>query len=252
MTDSATMVSRPVETIMTTVAGTRHVLEGARQTAARGCLFLSSMEVYGHPEREPVREEDMSGMRSDSVRNSYPISKLLSENLCCAYAHEYGVPTRTARLTLTFGPGIPPTDRRVFAQFARSVIRQEDIVLLTEGKTQRDYLYTADAVRALLAILLGGENGGIYNISNPDSYVSIRELAEQMRRLNPAVQVVVRPDAAAAAKYAAEVHIRLDNSRLNALHPFARTPLPTMLERLVTYLREPRLRKRFAVPPPRA
>lgn len=252
VTDSATMVNRPVETIMTTVVGTRHVLECARQTAARGCLFLSSMEVYGHPEHELVREGDMSGIRSDCVRSSYPLSKLLSENLCCAYAHEYGVPTRIARLTLTFGPGIPPTDRRVFAQFARAIIKQEDIVLLTEGRTQRDYLYTADAVRALLAILLRGESGGIYNVSNPDSYVSIRELAEHMRRLNPAVQVVVRPDAAAAAQYASEVHIRLDNRRLEELHPFARTPLPTMVERLAGYLREPQLTERFEVKPTRA
>ncbi|MGN0836168.1 MAG: hypothetical protein ACI4OS_01895, partial [Akkermansia sp.] len=105
---------------------------------------------------------------------------------------------------------------------------------------------TADAVRALLAILLRGGSGSIYNVSNPDSYVSIRELAELTRRLNPAVQVVVRPDAAAAAKYPAERHIRLDNGRLEALHPFARTPLPTMLERLVSYLREPQLTERFA------
>ena len=43
---------------------------------------------------------------------------------------------KSARLAQTFGAGILPTENRVFAQFARSAVNGEDIVLHTEGKSE--------------------------------------------------------------------------------------------------------------------
>lgn len=237
VTASAEMVSNPVGTIMTTLDGTRHILELARRSNSRSCLFLSSMEVYGRLENEWVQENDCGYLNLATVRNCYPLSKRLAENLCAAYHSQYGVHAKTARLTLTFGPGIPKSDNRVFAQFAHSVLEGKDIVMHTQGTTKRDYLYTADAVRALLTILLLGADAEAYNVSDPDSYVTIRELAEITRSFNPAVRVIVQADPEQAKKYAGEVHINLDNAKLNALNPFPRTHVREMVGRLLEYMR---------------
>lgn len=237
VTASAEMVSNPVGTIMTTLDGTRHVLELARRACCRSCLFLSSMEVYGKSEQETVRETDCGYLNLSTVRNCYPLSKRLAENLCVAYHAQHGVHAKIARLTLTFGPGIPKTDNRVFAQFAHSVLEGRDIVLHTAGTTKRDYLYTADAVRALLTILLLGADAEAYNVSDPDSYVTIRELAEITRSFNPAVRVIIQADPEQAKKYAGEVHINLDNAKLQMLNPFPRTHVREMVGRLLDYMR---------------
>ena len=100
------------------------------------------------------------------------------ECLCASYAHEYSVPVKIARLSQTFGPGVAYEDGRVFAEFARCALEQRDIVLHTQGHTVRSYCYTKDALSALLYILISGKAGEAYNVTNMDTAVSIKEMAE--------------------------------------------------------------------------
>lgn len=61
------------------------------------------------------------------------------------------------------------------------------------------YLYTADAVSALLTVMLKGEPGCAYNAANPSTYCSVREMAEMVATLVPDGNVQLRceidPDA---------------------------------------------------------
>lgn len=180
-TASTFFVEKPVETIMTTVLGTRNMLELARKKQAAGFIYLSSMEVYGAPKTDdPIDENFPTGVDSMSVRSSYPQAKLLCETLCTSYWEEYAVPAKVVRLAQTFGPGIAAEDNRVFAQFARAAKEGNDIILKTTGESKRTYLYTADASSAILTVLLCGETGQAYNAANPDTYCSILEMAEMV------------------------------------------------------------------------
>ena len=69
-------------------------------------------------------------------------------------------------------------DGRVFADFARCVIEKRDIILKTKGETKRSYLYTEDAVCAILTVMLNGESGQAYNVANEETYCSIYEMAQ--------------------------------------------------------------------------
>lgn len=237
VTTSAVMLNRPVDTLLTTVEGTHRILELARGCGAVSCLYLSSMEVYGRLGHELAVETDLGYVDLAAPRSSYPVGKRLAENLCTAYAHQYGVRAVCVRPTMVFGPGCSPQENRVYAQFARSVLQGKDIVLHTQGLSKRDYLYTADAVLGILGVLLKGAAGTAYNISNQADYVSIRELAETFASFNPACRVVVDEDPELKKKYAADVKINLDNSRLDALCPFPRTPLRTQVARLLEYMK---------------
>ena len=85
-----------------------------------------------------------------SPRSAYPLGKRAAEFLCAAYAAQFGVNVKVARLTQTFGAGVASDDKRVFAQFARSVANSEDIVLHTTGESAKPYCYSTDSVSAIL------------------------------------------------------------------------------------------------------
>lgn len=100
---------------------------------------------------------------------------------------------------------------------ARNVLAGEDIVLKTTGASTRMYLYTADAVSALLTVMLKGEPGCAYNVANPSTYCSVREMAEMVATLVPDGSVQVRCEIDPDAPYPPEHHLPLDVSRLVAL-----------------------------------
>ena len=219
-TASRFFVEQPVDTILAAVEGTRHMLELARQKQVRGMVYLSSMEVYGTV-NDPrlLTEADLGHVDPQQVRSSYPESKRLCENLCVAYHSQYGVPVSMARLVQTFGPGIPANDTRVVVQFIRSAMAGEDIAIKASGDTARMYLYTFDAVSALLTLLLGGAGGTAYNVANKDSYSSIKELAATVTDLFGSHGAVHTNTGTEEERrmYPPDSFLRLDVSRLEGL-----------------------------------
>ncbi|SEH75009.1 Nucleoside-diphosphate-sugar epimerase [Ruminococcus flavefaciens] len=179
-TASAFMVSNPVEVINASVLGTVNLINLAKEKGA-AFLYLSSMEVYGKVDTEDKLDENKLGYINPLViRSCYPESKRMCEAIVAAYAHEYGVRACSLRLAQTFGPGISIDDKRVFAMMARCAMNGENIVLLTKGESRHPYLYTADAVTAILTVLLKGKSGQSYNAANPDTYCSIYEMGEMV------------------------------------------------------------------------
>lgn len=221
-TSSRYFVSNPVETILTAVNGTRNVLAFAREKQVEGFLYLSSLEVYGTPASDAgLIDESYSGYIDPlSVRSSYSEGKRMVECLCASYASEYHVPVKIARLSQTFGAGVEYDDGRVFAEFARCALEKKDIVLHTEGKTVRSYCYTKDAVAAMLIILLKGESGAAYNVTNMDTQISIADMAQLVCDTYPESGIQVTfdmPEDVASFGYNPQMVIALDSSKLMAL-----------------------------------
>ncbi|MCH9275495.1 NAD-dependent epimerase/dehydratase family protein [Bifidobacterium amazonense] len=241
-TASRFFMSHPVETFAAIVDGTRSMLELARRSRSRSFVYVSSMEVYGMGNAEPgvdhpLREENVGYIDPCQVRSCYSEGKRAAENLCVSYASEYGVPVKTVRLAQTFGPGIPRDDVRLFAALARNAVAGQDFVMKTTGESTRMYAYTADAVSAILTVLLGGEDGVSYNVANPSTYSSIRDMADMVYERfgtgDARVVVDVDPD----APYPPQHHLPLDVSRLEALGWRPRVGLEEMYRRLIGYLR---------------
>ena len=222
VTASKQMSTQPVETLHTAYAGTRNILELAKEKKAKGVVYLSSMEVYGQPDPEKVwiTEQDLGYLNLQDPRSSYPLGKRVAEGLCTAYGREYGVPVRIARLAQTFGAGLPREDTRVYAQFAKSVLEGRDIVLHTEGRSQGNYCYTRDAVNALLLLGLEGVPGEAYNVVNPASHMEIRQMAQLVAEevAEGRIRVVYDlPEDPKAYGYAPSVRMRLSGDKLMAL-----------------------------------
>ena len=224
VTSSQMMISKPVETLMTAILGTYNTLELAVEKEVKAFVYVSSMEMYGSftgAERagRAVTEADLGYIDPLKVRSNYPESKRLCENMCVAYASEFGVPAKIARLAQTFGAGVLPGENRVFAQFARSVINGENIVLHTQGKSEGNYCYTRDAVKGLFIILLKGEKGEAYNVTNPDTHTNIAKMAEMVceKLAKGKIKTVYDVLQNNTFGYAADVKLKLSSDKLQKL-----------------------------------
>lgn len=232
-TASAYFADHPVETIKASVLGTLNMLQLGVERHVKGFLYISSMEVYGQPEkRQPIKESFTGALPPQNARNSYPLAKQLSECLCTAYVKEHALPVTTVRLAQTFGPGVASGDKRVFAEFAHCVKAKHNIVLKSKGGTERSYLYTADAVAAILILLTKGARAEAYNAANRDTYCSIKQMAELVAEIGG---VSVEYDLTDAEKmgYAPELYMDLDTTKLENLGWRPTRSLKEMYERMI-------------------
>jgi nucleoside-diphosphate-sugar epimerase len=221
VTASKVMVSDPIGTIRTAIDGTEKLLQLAVDKQVKSFVYISSMEIYGQPKTEgKTAEKDLGYVDIGTVRSCYPEGKRMCECLCTAYAAQHGVNVKSARLAQTFGAGVLPTENRVFAQFARSAVKGEDIVLHTTGESEGNYVYTADAIRAILLLLLRGEAGEAYNIANEESHITIRAMAELVAKeiADDRIRVVIDiPQDSESLGYAPPVKMWLDAGKMKKL-----------------------------------
>lgn len=238
-TNGQFMTDHPVETIELAIDSTKSILQFARRSnSIKGIVYVSSIEYYGEIDSDNKVDERTTGyIDHKSPRSSYSLGKQTAEFLSYSYATEYDVPVKIARLTQTFGAGISHDDNRVFAQFARSVISGENIVLHTSGRSSKPYCYTTDCVRALVYILLLGEKGEAYNVAARGSYISIIDLAKMYRdEFNQGIKVVI--DETKNKGYAPVTKVNLDPSKLESLGWEPLYGLGEMLNRLILSLKE--------------
>lgn len=235
-TASNYFVEKPVQTIKISILGTMNMLELAKEKGVKGMVYTSSMEVYGVPGTEKVlSENDLGYMNPLVVRNCYPEGKRLCEAMCVAYASEYNVPVVSVRLAQTFGMGINKNDSRVYAEFAKCIINKKDIILLTDGSSKRCYLYTMDAVSAILTVLTKGEEGMAYNVGNPETYCSIKEMAEFVTKIygKDNVEVIVSENMDKSKKFPPPHYYNLGVEKIKKLGWRPNKNLDDMYQRLI-------------------
>ena len=240
-TQSSYFVQNPVETIKTNIIGTINTLELAKRKNVISYVYLSSMEAYGSNTSDNLLSEDKeSVIGSYEVRNSYPISKIAAENLCVDYFNEYNVSAKIVRLAQTFGPGVKYDDTRVFAEFARCVIGNKNIVLKTKGETKRTYCHVSDAVIGILTVLLNGKNGEIYNVVNNSTFCSIKEMADIVAKdvANGTIKVIIDEDKNALKKFMKPHSYNLDEKKIGALGFNAKKMLKDMFADMIDNMGE--------------
>ena len=173
------IVNEPVETMTGNVLGLLSLLNYAREVKSARVLFISSSEVYGRKDGNlPFLEDQYGFIDLLSARNSYSVGKRASETLCIAYSHEYQVESVIVRPGHIYGPTALTTDNRVSSLWAYSASRGQDIIMKSEGRQIRSYCYCLDCASAIIKVLLRGERSQAYNISNPNSVLSIYEMAQ--------------------------------------------------------------------------
>lgn len=244
ITDSKTFVEKPVETLNIAIDGTRNLLNQCINKNIKSFVYLSSLEIYGtfydSDDIKNVKENDSGYIDTMSVRSSYSEGKRIVENMCSSYCSEYKIPIKVARLCQTFGAGVLYNDNRVFAQFARAIIENKNIVLKTKGETVRNYCYTTDAVSGIITLLVKGNIGEAYNIANMKTTISIVEMANLLCSIysDSKTKVIFElSEDATKLGYNPVVKLQLDSSKLQSLGWKANISLEEAFKRLIEYMR---------------
>ena len=204
----------PVETIYINVKGAEYALQKATECGAT-VLYPSTVEVYGNARGDDNFTEDYTGkLNLATARSCYTESKRLSEALCQSYIAEYGVCVKIARLSRVFGPTMLTSDSKASSQFISKALTGEDIVLKSKGEQLFSYTYVADAVGALLYVLLKGENGMAYNIANEDCNVRLKDFAQLCAEWTDRQVVFELPSETEQKGFSIAQRAVLDNTRL--------------------------------------
>lgn len=207
----------PIETIEINVRGGEHALQKAIECNAM-VLYPSTVEVYGNARGEDVFTEDYTGQLNLSTsRACYTESKRVSEALCQSFIAEKGAKVKIVRLSRIFGPTMLMSDTKASSQFIIKALKGENIVLKSKGEQFFSYTYVADAVGAMLYVMLHGDNGTAYNISNDACNVRLKDFAIYCAEWAKTEVVFDLPTAAEQKGFSIAMQAILDNMRIRQL-----------------------------------
>ena len=211
----AVYVKSPVETMISNFDGMLNLLEYTKEYEISRILYISSSEVYGNKQSVGIYQEDDYGY-IDLLNPiaCYPSAKRAAETLCSAYRAEYGIDFVIARPGHIYGPTMTENDTRASSQFAKDVIEKKDIVMKSAGLQLRSYCYVLDCISAILTILINGRTGEAYNISNPDSICTIREIAEAFAKAGSTKVIFENPTEVEKRGYNLMTNSSLDAKKL--------------------------------------
>lgn len=229
----------PCGTLSANIDGVRNLLEFACKTQVRKLLYVSSSEVYGvRSAPGPARETDYGRVIPLDIRSSYAEGKRAAEAICAAYAAQRGVNVSIVRPGHIYGPTATANDHRVSSEFPRLAARGEPIVLKSAGSQKRSYCHCLDCATAMLAVLALGENAAAYNIANPTSAITIREMAEIVAAAGGVKLEFSTASAAEKAAFNPMDDSSLNSDRLLSLGWQGTFPAQTGLSRTVAVLKE--------------
>lgn len=228
----------PIGTVTTNIIGTRNMLDLAVKTNADRFVFASSNEIYGENkgDTELFNESYLGYIDCNTLRAGYPESKRCGETLCQAYGKQKGLDFVIARFTRSFGPTLLNSDTKAMSQFLRKGVAKEDIVLKSKGNQLYSYTYTADAVTGLLTVLLKGESGEAYNISEESEDIPLKEIASRIAEFAGTKVVFDLPDEVEAAGFSKATKARLDGSKIRSLGWKAQFPMDKAIKRTMEVL----------------
>ncbi len=172
--------TKPIETIVTNIIGTKNLLDFASENNIKRFVFTSSCEIYGENkgDTEKFLEDYCGYINCNTMRAGYPESKRCGEALCQAYISQKNMNIVIPRLPRIYGPTMLMEDSKALSQFIKNGINGEDIILKSDGMQYYSYLYVADAASGILKIMLDGKNGEVYNVASDESDIRLKDLSK--------------------------------------------------------------------------
>ena len=164
------------------IRGTLNLLDAAKSNGVRQFLFASSCAVYGEAKSSSVDEETACKPETSPQHlSAYGIMKLATEKLCLMYYRHYGLPVTTFRIEVVFSEDESQLSA-LSSEYIDKLLRGENIEVVDgEGCASVHVDEVVDAF--LLATLNDKAYGNVFNISNPATYITHRELYQFITQL---------------------------------------------------------------------
>jgi len=168
----------PLSTFESNIRGTWQLLEACRLTkTVKAVVVASSDKAYGSQEKLPYDETTpLEG------RHPYDVSKSCADLISLAYHKSFDLPVCVTRCGNFYGPG-DLNWNRIVPGTIRSILRNEQPVIRSDGSNIRDYFYVRDGALAYQflaeAMLQKGISGGAFNFSN-EIQMTVLELTRKI------------------------------------------------------------------------
>jgi dTDP-glucose 4,6-dehydratase len=134
------------EFVTTNVEGTQVLLDAIRDAPVERFILISSSEVYGTAESDPMDEEHPLNPRSP-----YAGTKAGADRLAYSYFVTYELPIVIVRPFNNYGPRQHP--EKVIPRFITQALCDEPLTLHGDGHASRDWLYVDDDAEAIETII---------------------------------------------------------------------------------------------------
>jgi dTDP-glucose 4,6-dehydratase len=170
----------PIFILETASRGHRNLLDLAKRHQAR-ILFASSSEVYGDAEVHPQPETYFGNVNTVGHRGCYDEAKRYGEALTVAYAKEFAVETRIARIFNTYGPRMRPNDGRIIPNFFVQALQNQSLTIYGDGSQTRSFCFVKDEAKGLVALMHSAESRPV-NVGNSVER-SVLEVASMVNKL---------------------------------------------------------------------
>jgi dTDP-glucose 4,6-dehydratase len=219
------------EFVATNVEGTRVLLDAMREVQVERFILISSSEVYGTAETDPMDEEHPLNPRSP-----YAATKAGADRLAYAYRATYDLPIVIVRPFNNYGPRQHP--EKVIPRFVIQALEDKPLTVHGDGSASRDWLYVdddAEAIEALIEADLDTVAGEVINLATGGD-VSVSRIADLV------LEVLGKPaslkDFVAERPGQVRRHVGSTEKAERLLGWHARTSLEDGLGRTVQWYRE--------------
>jgi dTDP-glucose 4,6-dehydratase len=163
------------EFVKTNVEGTQILLDAIREHPVERFVLISSSEVYGTAERDPMDEEHPLNPRSP-----YAATKAGADRLAYSYFVTYGLPIVIVRPFNNYGPRQHP--EKVVPRFITQALQDEPLTIHGDGHASRDWLYVdddADAIATLIEAPIEDVAGEVVNVATGVD-ISVEQIADKV------------------------------------------------------------------------
>jgi len=165
----------PMESLKINTLGTISLLNTCKDLGIKNVIIVSSAEVYGNSEFNPVSEE-----APGIPLSPYGVSKVAIEQICFVYHKAYGINFIILRPFSIYGPRM--SRKSIIYEIFYKMKTRRDITLFNITGI-RDYCYIDDLVQAIKNILCTDLTGfKIYNVGSGIGTNS-KQLAEMIQSI---------------------------------------------------------------------
>lgn len=174
-------LKNPLTTFSTNIKGTWNILEAARfSKTIKTVIITSSDKAYGYSVNLPYKEDfPLAGC------HPYDVSKSCADLLSYTYFRTYNLPVGVIRCGNIFGPG-DFNFSRVVPDAIRSALQNKMLIIRSDGKFMRDYIYIKDVVSGYIKLAENIERlklfGEAFNFGN-EKPISVLDLVKTIDRL---------------------------------------------------------------------
>lgn len=180
-------VVNPLETFSTNIMGTVNVLEAARQSGKiTGIIVTSSDKAYGKI-KQAAETDHIGG------DHPYETSKASADLTAHTYWKTFQLPVIVTRFGNVYGEG-DLNFSRIIPGVMRAIILNKQLIIRSNGRYLRDYVYVGDIVDALMVLARKSPKlwGEAFNISSRENLSVIAVIEKIGKALKTKVRFTIK------------------------------------------------------------